>query len=44
MKLFPARYYGSCAECREPLEPGDWVGYIDGVDGICCEECVEEDN
>ena len=41
-RLFPAQYYGSCSHCMEPIEPGDWVGYVD--DEIACELCVEEDS
>jgi hypothetical protein len=36
---FTARYESECAECGDPIEPGDEAGYLD--DEVCCEECVE---
>jgi hypothetical protein len=39
VKLFPARYNGICRCCDEPIEVGDWVGYLD--DEVCCEDCID---
>lgn len=39
-RLFEAQYRGSCSNCGEPVEPSDWVGYVN--DQVCCEDCCKE--
>lgn len=38
---FPAKYYGTCAECPRKIEKGDEVRYKDGA--VVCEHCGNDE-
>lgn len=38
---FVAAFYSNCQECEEVIEPGDNAGFVKGVDGAVCEECLD---
>lgn len=38
-RLFAARFHGRCADCEEPIEPGDRVAF-DEDNELICAGCV----
>lgn len=40
-RRFTAERYSNCAHCEEVIEPGDDAGFLQGIQGALCEECLQ---
>lgn len=39
---FVAAFYSNCQNCEEVIEPGDDAGFVRGIDGAVCEDCLDD--
>lgn len=39
--LFETAFDSYCRSCNDDIYEGDSAGFVDGIDGIQCEDCFE---